>query len=125
MVKSLTSILIAAAFLIGLGVFEWFYVSDRFTSFEAELQSLYDKAEEGTANGEDARAVQTSWENRKEKLHVWIPHNDITRIDDYLSETVQLITEQNYELALPKLEILIHLCSCLPDTYRPALENIF
>lgn len=125
MVKSLISILIAAALLAGLAVFEWFYVSDQFCDFQQELQSLYIKVDEQTANGEDAKAVQTSWEYRKENLHVWIPHNDITRIDDYLSETVRLIAEGNYELALPKLEILLHLCSCLPDTYRPGLENVF
>lgn len=125
MVKSLISILIATALLAGLAVFERFYVSDEFSDFREELLSLYEKADGGTANGEDAKAVQTSWEHRKENLHVWIPHNDITRIDDYLSETVRLVAEENYGLALPKLEILLHLCSCLPDAYRPELENIF
>lgn len=125
MVKSLVSILVSTALLLGLGIFEWFYVSDQFSQFDAELESLYEKAEEGNANGEDAKAVQASWERRKEDLHVWIPHNDIARIDDYLSETVRLIAEQEYELALPKLEMIRHLCSCLPDTYRPGLENIF
>lgn len=125
MVKSLISILVASVLLLGLGVFEWFYVSDQFDRFDEELQSLYEKTEKGTANGEDAKAVQTSWERRKEDLHVWIPHNDIMRIDDYLSEAVQLIAEQEYPLALPKLEMIRHLCRCLPDTYRPGLENIF
>ena len=125
MVKSLTAILIAAAFLIGLGIFEWFFVENEFSAFEAELETLYDKSENGTANGEDAKAVQTSWEARKEKLHVWIPHNDIVRIDDYMSESVRLVAEQNYDAALAKLEILIHLAECIPDTYRPELANIF
>lgn len=125
MVKSLASIFIATALLIGLAVFEWFYVADQFTQFGEELQSLYDKTQEATANGEDAKAVQLSWENRKEKLHICIPHNDVMRIDDYLSEAVRLIAEKEYELALPKLEILLHLCKCLPDTYRPGLENVF
>ncbi len=125
MVKSLTAIAVAVALLIGLGVGEWVSVNQEFGNFGKELATLYDKTENGTASGEDARAVQTSWEHKKETLHVWIPHSDITRIDDYMSETVRLVAEKNYALALPKIEILIHLAKCLPATYSPAIENIF
>lgn len=125
MVKSLTSILVALALLVGAGIFEWFYVTDQFEEFGNEVHSLMLKTENETANGEDARAVQSSWEHRKENLHIWIPHNDITRVDDYLSETVRLIAEKNYALAYPKLEILSHLCETIPGTYEPGLENIF
>ena len=125
MVKSLTAIGVAFLLLLGAGLFEWYFVNEQFGEFGEELHTLYQKADEETANGEDAKAVQASWENRKEKLHVWIPHNDITRIDDYMSETVRLIAEKDYDLALAKLEIMIHLTKCLPDTYKPAVENIF
>ena len=125
MVKSLCSIAVAILLMLGAALFEWFYVSDNFEEFGEELHTLYQKTENETANGEDAKAVQSSWEERKEGLHVWIPHNDIARIDDYMSETVRLVAEKEYTLALAKLEILIHLCECLPDTYRPALENVF
>lgn len=125
MVKSITAILVAIALLFGLGIFEWFFVEREFGEFGEELETLYRKTEEERANGEDAKAVQTSWEKRKERLHVWIPHNDIMRLDDYMAETVRLVAEQNYALALPKIEILLHLSECLPATYRPALENIF
>lgn len=125
MVKSLTAIGIAAALLAGLAVFEWFFVANTFSEMREELEILYDKTDAGTATGEDARVVQMRWEERKENLHIWIPHNDISRIDDYLSEAVRLIAESDYALALPKLEILLHLTVCLPDTYKPALENIF
>lgn len=125
MVKSLTAIAIAVALLVGLGIGEWVSVNKEFESFGEELETLYDKAESGAANGEDAKAVQASWEHKKESLHVWIPHSDITRIDDYMSETVRLVAEKEYALALPKIEILIHLAHCLPATYSPAIENIF
>ncbi len=125
MVKSLTAIAVALALLVGLGVGEWFSVNKEFEAFGRELSTLYDKTEREEANGEDAKAVQTSWEKKKETLHVWIPHSDITRIDDYMSETVRLVAEGEYALALPKIEILIHLAKCLPATYSPAIENIF
>ena len=125
MVKSLIAISVSFALLFGLAIFEWFYVDKEFSDFHEELQTLYDKVERGTANGEDAKAVQTKWEKRKSSLHIWIPHNDVTRIDDYLAEAVRLVAERDYELALPKLEILIHLSKCLPDTYKPGIENVF
>ncbi len=125
MVKSLIAIAVSVALLVGLGIGEWISVRNEFERFGEELQTLYEKAENETANGEDAKAVQTSWENKKKKLHVWIPHSDVTRIDDYMAETVRLIAEKDFALAMPKLEILIHLTSCLPATYSPALENIF
>ncbi len=125
MVKSLTAIAVALSLLVGLGIGEWLSVKNEFSSFQKELQTLYDKTEKEEANGEDARAVQASWEKKKETLHVWIPHSDITRIDDYMSETVRLVAEKEYALALPKIEILLHLAVCLPATYSPAIENIF
>ena len=125
MVKSLIAIGVATLLLFGAAFFEWYYVENQFEDFEKELHTLYLKADDGIANGEDAKAVQTSWEHRKEKLQVWIPHNDISRVDDYMSEAVRLIGEKEYPLAQAKLEIIMHLTKCLPDTYKPGLENIF
>ncbi|MDE6411171.1 MAG: DUF4363 family protein [Clostridia bacterium] len=124
MVKSLTAILVSIALLIGAGLFEWFYVEKQFTEFEEEVQTLALKTDAEEANIEDAKAVQTSWERRKERLYIWIPHNDITRLDEYLAESVRLIGNKEYSLASAKLEVVLHMTCCLPGTYRPAIENI-
>lgn len=125
MVKLITSILIALSLLVGAAFFEWWFVDDQFQSFGNEIRSLYDKVENGDASSADAEAVFRSWESRKDKLHVWFPHNDITRVDDYFSEAMRLIDDGNDTLALAKLEILLVLCENLPDTYRLTLPNIF
>ena len=125
MVKSLTAIGIAIALLLGLSIFEWYFLDNEFQDFGEELTILYDKTENGTASGEDARIVQTRWERRRDRLHVWIPHNDIARMDELMAETVELIAEKEYVLALPKIEVLIHMSECLPDTYKPNAANIF
>lgn len=124
MVKSLTAICICVFLLTGLGIFEWAFVQNEFSSFEAELNTLYDKAEREEAGIEDAKAVRVSWEERKSRLHVWIPHNDIARVDDYLSEVVKLVGEKEFALALGKLEVLRNLCTTVPGTYSPLLENV-
>ena len=125
MVKSLTAILLATALLFGLGLFEWQFVKGEFAGFAEEAQSLFEKAEQSSVSVEDAKAVQTAWETRKARLHVWIPHNDIARIDEYMAESVRLIGEKDFSRALAKLEIVLHLTACIPGTYRPAIENIF
>ncbi len=125
MVKSLIAIAVALALFCGIALFEGIYVDKQFDEFQAELYTLYEKTDEEKANCEDAKTVQARWENKKSKLHVWIPHNDIARIDDYLAETVRLIAEKDFSHALSKLEILLHACKTIPGTYRPNFENIF
>lgn len=125
MVKSLIAIAASALLLLSAALFEGFFVERQFQDFEKELTTLYVKTEDSSANIEDAKAVLCSWEHRKQRLHIWIPHNDISKIDDYLSEASRLIGEEEYPLALAKLEILLHLASCIPGTYRPGIENIF
>ena len=124
MVKSLSAIFVSFALLLGAALFEWFYVEKQFSDFEEEVTTLALKIDAEDANIEDAKAVQTSWERRKERLYVWIPHNDIVRIDEYLAESVRLIGEAEYSLAAARLEIVLHTICCLPATYRPSLGNI-
>ena len=116
MVKSLTAIAVALLILVGAAVFEHLYVSASFSSFHEELLTLYEKTDDGTATDGDAEAVRTAWEARKEKLHVWLPHNDVNRVDDTLAD---------YALAIPKIEILLHLAETLPASYALSLSNIF
>lgn len=125
MVKSLISILLAGLLLLSAAVFEGVYVKQQFEGFGEEVSSLLEKAEEGTASEADAEAVYTAWEERRDKLHIWIPHNDISRIDDYLSESIRCLREGESELAMAKLEIVLRLTETLPSTYLVSLPNLF
>lgn len=125
MVKSLLSILLAGLLLLGAAVFEGVYVKQQFEGFGEEVTVLMEKAEEGTASEADAEAVYTAWEERRDKLHIWIPHNDISRIDDYLSESIRCLREGEDELAMAKLEIVLRLTETLPSTYLVSLPNLF
>lgn len=125
MVKSLLSILFAGLLLVGAAVFEGIYLKWQFSAFGEEVAVLIQKAEEGEAGEEDGEAVYASWERRRDELHIWIPHNDISRIDDYLSESIRCLREHERELALSKLEIVARLCETLPSTYLVSLPNLF
>ena len=125
MVKSIIAIVVSALVIGFSAFFEWMIVSKNFESFHEELVYLSQKLEDETANEEDAKVVQTAWERRKKHLNAWIPHNNVTLIDEYMAETVGLIEQKEYTLASAKIGTMLHLTKCLPDTYMPHLENIF
>ncbi len=125
MVKSILSILLAGLLLLGAALFEGVYVKEQFGGFGKEVAALICKAEEGNAQKADAEAVYASWEERRDKLHIWIPHNDIMRIDDYLAESIRGFEEEDDTRALEMLEIVLRLTETLPSTYLVSLPNLF
>ena len=125
MVKAIYFTLAAVLLCIGLFLFTEQYVERQFKEFSEAIETLYDKTENKTANREDGFAVRTLWNSKKEKLHVFLPHNDISYVDYWLSEACGLIYYQNYELALGKLEVLKEIAANLPGAYKLKFENIF
>ena len=124
MVKTLLSIFISLALLVGAAVFENFYVRSQFDKFGDALSFLEDKTREQVATRGDAEVVRELWEEEKKNLHSVIPHNDISYIDYWMGEAVSYIETKNYDDALSKLEVLISICEQIPQTYSVSLENI-
>lgn len=125
MVKAIIYTVAAILLSVGLFIFTDWYVSKQFDEFSTALETLYDKIENETANREDGYAVKTLWSDKKEKLHIFVPHNDISYVDYWLNEACGLIYNQRYDLALGKIEVLIEISKNLPDAYGIKLENIF
>lgn len=125
MVKSviytLTAILLCAALFIGVE----FYLNRQFNEFNDALETLYAKVEDKTANREDSYAVKEMWKDKKSKLHLFVPHNDISYVDYWLNETCGLIYTEQYDLALGKIEVLREIAKTLPGGYSVKLENVF
>ncbi len=125
MVKSIIYTLVAIMLCLGFFLWTEYYIQSQFGQFHAALQTLYDKIEDESANREDAYAVRELWADKKEKLHVFIPHNDISYVDYWLSEACSLIYKDEYALALGKVEVLLEITKALPDAYKVRLENVF
>ena len=68
--------------------------------------------------------METFWEKRKRTLHIWLPHTAILEIDYQLYEAVGYLYVQDFESAMPKIEILQGMCENIPQSYRFSLENI-
>lgn len=125
MVKSIIYTLVAIALCLGVFFGTQSYISNQFDDFHTALETLYDKIEDKTATREDAYAVREMWSDKKSKLHILIPHNDISYVDYWLSEACALIYRDEFDLALGKIEVLLEITKNLPDAYSVKLENVF
>ena len=125
MVKSLVSIVICLALIIGAAIFEHSFVNKQFGEFTCVVDSLYEKTLNETANKQDVAAAQECWRRKKAVLHIFIPHNDIREMELWLAETLSLISFGKYEDALSKIDVLKELCDQIPKTYALTLSNLF
>ncbi len=125
MVKAISYTVAAILLCVGLFVFAEWFMNKQFEEFSTALDSLYAKIEDETATREDGYAVKALWADKKSKLQIVVPHNDISYIDYWLSEACGLLYNGHYDLALGKIEVLKEITKTLPDAYRIKLENIF
>lgn len=124
MVKAICYTLAAILVCAGLFIFAEWYLGKQFEEFSVALDTLYDKIEDETATREDGYAVRTIWEDKKRKLQIFVPHNDISYVDYWLNEACSFIYTKNYDLALGNLEVLKEIAKNLPDAYRLRIENV-
>ncbi len=125
MVKTLASIFVSLALILGISLYEIYHVEKIFSTFTDSLISLYNKAEDKTASYQDGIAVRTYWNDKKRSLHVWVPHTSIENVDYQLNEALGYLYEAKYDDALPKIEVLIELSKKIPASYSISFENIF
>ena len=125
MVKAISYTLAAIALCVGLFIFSEIYIKTQFNEFADALDTLYSKIEDRTATREDGTTVRTLWNDKKSKLQVLLPHNDISYVDYWISEACGLLYNEEYELALGKIEVLKEITKNLPNSYNISLENIF
>ena len=124
MVKTIISIAISLLLLVSISILENLHIRKTFELFSDALEALYEKTESGVVTHEDGVAVETFWEKRKRTLHIWLPHTAILEIDYQLYEAVGYLYVEDFESAMPKLEILQGMCENIPQSYRFSLENI-
>lgn len=124
MIRTLASIFITLGLLIGVSVFEIFYVNRVFDNFNEAIEALYQKTERETVTYEDGVALQTFWRAKKKYLHIWLPHNALQEVDYQLDEAVGFLYVKDYQSALPKMEILLGLSENIPHSYSFNVQNI-
>lgn len=124
MVKSLCSFFCVLVIIIAGAIYENNFIIRQFEEFNAVAQALYEKTENKTAVKDDALAVQKNWLDKKKYLHNFIPHTEIKEMDLWISESVSLIGNEQWEDALSKVEVIKELSEQIPKTFEISIENI-
>lgn len=125
MIRTIVSILVSFAIIFGLSFYELHYVQTTFKQLHEALVALYEKSETATASYEDGVAVQALWEDKREHLHIWMPHTVLQEIDYQLNETMGYLYLQDYANTLPKISLLIGITESVPVSYTFRLGNVF
>ena len=124
MVKTIVSIIISFSILLGICIFESFFVKNTIDSVENALIQLETKTKMQTATMTDALKVNEEWQKKKKILHIFVPHNDIGYIDYWLGEATSYIESKNFDHALSKVQVLISIFEQIPEVYSLSLQNI-
>ncbi len=125
MVKTSISAICALIIILSASIFEAKFIQKQFSEFHSVVEILYEKVDEKTAVEEDVYAVQKNWLRKKTYLHAFIPHNEIKEVDLWLSETVTLVRDEQWEDAISKLEVLKELAEQIPKTFALSFANVF
>ena len=125
MVKSILTVLIAAAILAVGAYAEKVMVSDSCDRLYEMTETLQEKTLSKEASFEQAAALQKFWLVKKRSLHAFIPHNEVRDVDRWIAQTVTSLKFQRYEDAYIYLEVAKEIFKSLPDSFGLRFENIF
>lgn len=125
MIRTIVSIIVTLGCIVTLSVYEIYYVHSTFAYFSEVLQSFYEKTERQTVTDEDGQALRAYWAEKKKTMHVWIPHTTLQEVDYRMNEAIGYIYLDNYEDALPPIEVLIGIAKNIPRAYTLKFENVF
>ncbi len=123
--KTISGLLISFALLVGFSLYEIFYINTAMNRIRNATIGLFQLTEEHRATHEDGNALRLIWENEKKTLHVWLPHTAIENVDYHLNEALGYLYQDNYEDALPKLEVIIDMSENIIRSIAVLPENIF
>ena len=124
MVKSIISVIVASLILFIASICEQNYINDTFNELKDNFVIIYNKIEKDTAVKEDILSVQKLWISKKEKLHIFISHNEIKEVDLWIAETVTLVENGKKEDALSKIDVVIELMEQIPKSFSFRVENL-
>ena len=125
MIRTIVSAVITLLLIIGVSIYDIWYVQRTFEVFHGELRTLKEKTQLGEATYSDGLAVRTYWDAKKRVMHIWVPHTALAEIDYQLDEAIGFLYIGDYDGAMPKIEVILGLSENVPLGYTLSLGNIF
>ena len=123
--KSLIIPLVLLIAIVGGGILEQNALHSKFDLFEAKLNAVQVKIEQGKAVPEDIDEILDWWQREKNIMHTFIPHTEIRDIDNWLVETRSFIRDGKSALALAKLSVVQDIAKSIPKTFEITPGNVF
>lgn len=124
MVKSFITVIVSILLFIGGAIAEKTVVKNTFDELHREFGIFEDKLKEENATVEDALNIQQFWIERKEKLHIFIPHSEIKELDLWLAEMIIYVEIGDYDEARAKITVAKELVEQIPKTFGMRTENV-
>ena len=125
MIRTIVSAVITLLLIIGVSIYDIWYVQRTFEVFHGELRTLKEKTQLGEATYSDGLAVRAYWDTKKRVMHIWVPHTALAEIDYQLDEAIGFLYIGDYDGAMPKIEVILGLSENVPLGYTLSLGNIF
>ncbi len=125
MIKSLLTMLLALFLLIDATFAEQIIVQRTFDEFTVIIEQTQTKLSSENPSKLDADGLENFWFDKKQKLHVWIPHTEIKEIELWVSECVAYTQIEDFDEAYTKLDVLKTLAMQIPKNFSLQLENLF
>lgn len=122
--KTLLSLIIAFGILIGGFFYESYFVNKQFNEFSNSVTAMISKTDNLTITKLDATNLVEFWKEKKQRLHVFIPHNEIKEVELWLYEVITYAEEKNYEECKAKLVVVNNMLKSIPNIFMFKLENI-
>ena len=125
MIRTIVSAVVTLLLILGVSIYDVHYVQKTFEVFNGSLRTLKEKTQLGEASYSDGLAVRSYWDTKKKTMHVWVPHTALAEIDYQLDEAIGYLYIEDYQSAMPKIEVLLGLSENVPYSYTLSLGNIF
>ena len=122
--KNLIILFSIVIIIIGLTLFEFFYLQSTFDDFTFFIEVIKLDIENEVVENEDINQLIKYWENKRKILHIIIPHVDIRNIEIYLAELQSSIENDDYVSAHRSINVLLNQSINIPKAYIFTLENI-
>ena len=125
MIRTIVSAVVTLLLILGVSIYDVRYVQKTFEVFNGSLRTLKEKTQLGEVSYSDGLAVRSYWDTKKKTMHVWVPHTALAEIDYQLDEAIGYLYIEDYQSAMPKIEVLLGLSENVPYSYTLSLGNIF
>ncbi|MBO4572424.1 MAG: DUF4363 family protein [Clostridia bacterium] len=124
MVRSVVSIIVAAALIIAGGIFECLYLDRTFDELTEVYSDIYEKLENDACTVEDSSAAMDVWFDKKEQLHAFIPHTEIKEVDLWAFELNEYVAQGENEEAKAKAAVILGLFDKIPRSFSLRAGNL-